>query len=72
MLVVRCQEMRAEVRPAEVVRIERFGLCVSGERLGLESVDIVGHPQASSHQGRSWCGADRPNHRFQIRTAVNR
>ena len=66
MLVGRCLEMRAEVRPAEVAGIEGFGLGVSGERFGLKAVDIVGHPQAPPHRGRSRSGADRPNQCFQV------
>ena len=58
MLVVGSEKMRAKVGPAEVVRIERFGLCVGGKRFSPKSVDIVGHSQTPSHQGGSRGGAD--------------
>ena len=46
------QEQRAKIWPAEIARVQRFGLLVGGERSVGEAVDPIRHRQSSTHCAR--------------------
>ena len=55
-------QQRAEVRPAEVLRIQRRSLRVADQRFVHEQIVLVRHGQATPHQTRGRQGAGVPDH----------
>ena len=65
-VAVLCNEVGREVRPTEVLRVEGPGLSVGRDRLVSETVDVVGHSQATAEEARRRDGANRLQLRLEM------